>query len=278
MTQLNAVSETALLTLKARIIESEKKSPIIKDAKGKEILDKIQTLIPAETHQRVLNRKYSPTLTSYITLRARKYDEYTLAFLKESNGLIVSLGCGFDTRYWRISDPSMKYVEVDLPEVILLKKDLLGADPEYKMIGCSVLDPQWIEDIASIQTENILFLAEGLFMYLPEPEVVQLFERLALSFKNSQIAFETVNRKYTRGFRKKMLELKMKRNTGTLAGSSYTYGIKKAGEIEKYADNIRVTEEWSYFEDPDIKPKSLQVLKHIKAFSRTQWTIKARID
>lgn len=278
MNDLNAVSETALLTLKARIMESEKDAPLIRDVKGRELLDKIQGLLPAETVQRVLNRTYSPTLTSYIALRARKYDALTMEFLNEHKGLVVSLGCGFDTRYWRISNPSMQYVEVDLPEVISLKKELVGADPGYQMIGCSVLDYRWIDELASIQKEHVLFLAEGLFMYLPEKEVLALFKRLASTFSHSQIVFEIVNQKYTHGFRKKMLELKMKRNSGTMAGSSYLYGLGKSAEIEEYAENIRVLEEWSYFEDPDLRPKSMQILKHFKAFSRTQWTIRASIE
>jgi len=278
MSRLNDVSETALLTLKSRIIEAEKESPLLDDPKGKEILDKIQKLIPEETKKRVLNRKFSPTLTSYISLRARKYDACTREFLEDSPGLVVSLGCGFDTRFWRISQQDLNYFEVDLPEVIEMKRELLGADPGYQMIGCSVLDFRWISEIASIQKENVLFLAEGLFMYLPEREVIALFKKLASTFHNSQLVFETVNRKYTRGFRKKMVERKMKQNSGTTAGSSFIYGIRKAEDIEQYADNLRVTEQWSYFEDPDMRPKSMQVLKHFKAFSRTQWTIRANIE
>jgi methyltransferase (TIGR00027 family) len=277
MSQLNAVSETALLTLKSRIIESEKKSPLLEDPKGKEILDKIQKLLPEETKQRVLDRKYSPALTSYIALRARKFDAYAREFLEERKGLVVSLGCGFDTRFWRISHPDLNYMEVDLPEVIGLKKELVGDDPGYRMIGCSVLDFRWIHEIASLQREQVLFLAEGLFMYLPEKEVIILFQKLASTFHNSELVFEAVHRKYTRGFRKKMLERKMKRNSGTTAGSSFTYGIRKAEDIEDYADNLKVQEEWSYFEDPDMKPRSMQMLRHFKVFTRTQWTVRADI-
>lgn len=277
MPQLHAVSETALLTLKSRIIESEKQTPLLSDPKGKEILSKLETLLPAEVVERVLKRKFSPTLTSYIALRARKYDAYTREFLKEKNGLVLSLGCGFDTRFWRIGDAELKYVEVDLPEVIALKKQLLGTDPGYHMIGCSVLDPCWISDVVSMQTENVLFLAEGLFMYLPENDIIAVIKKLASTFQNSQLVFETVHQKYTRGFRKKMVEFKLKRNSGTSAGSSYTYGIRKGKDIEKYAPNLRLTEEWSCFEDPDLRPRSMQVLKFFKAFTRTQWTVKARL-
>jgi methyltransferase (TIGR00027 family) len=277
MFQLSTVSETALLTLKSRIIESEKEHPLLIDPRGKEILDKLQERIPEETWERLLNRKFSPTLTRYIALRARKYDAYANEFLRERNGLVVSLGCGFDTRYWRIAPKDPNYMEVDLPEVIKLKQELVGADPGYQMIASSVLDHRWIFDTAAIQKNNVLFLAEGLFMYLPETEVKALIRKLATSFHNSQLVFETVHRKYTRGLRKKMVELKMKRNAGTAAGSAYTYGLRRAEDMEPYADNLKVSEEWSYFEEPDLKPKSMQYLKHVKAFSRTQWTIKANI-
>ncbi len=83
MENLNAVSETALLTLKARVIEAEKQSPVIHDAKGREILDKISSHVSTETQRRVLNRKLPSTLTSYLALRARKYDSYTKTFIKK---------------------------------------------------------------------------------------------------------------------------------------------------------------------------------------------------
>ncbi len=278
MSTLNSVSETALLTLKARIVESEMKSPVISDPKGRQIFDQLGKFIPAETMERVTNRKLRPTLSSYLALRARKYDAYTSTFAENKKGLVVSLGCGFDTRYWRVPIRPLNYIEVDLPEVISLKKKTLAEDPEYQMIGCSVLDDHWIEQIASIQKENILFLAEGLFMYLPEEQVIQLFKQMAGTFKNSEIVFESVSKKFTRGWRKKIVESKMKKNSGTEAGSSFIYGLINGKEIESYAPNITVTEEWSIFEDPDIRPRFMRVFRHSKALSRAQWTIKASIE
>jgi len=56
------VSETALITLKSRVVKSEKENPVINDEIGSEYLEKIRLLLPDE--------------------------------------LVVSLGCGFDTRSW----------------------------------------------------------------------------------------------------------------------------------------------------------------------------------
>jgi O-methyltransferase involved in polyketide biosynthesis len=272
MDTLNTVSETALITLKSRVQEAEKDEPVIRDEVAQECLTKIRPLLPIETQNRVLNRNLPATLTGHIALRARKYDAYTKAFLAENQaGLVVSLGSGFDTRYWRVSDKAWNYIEVDLPEVIAAKNKVLGDRLTYRTIGCSV------EEVRSIQSENILFLAEGLLMYLPPAEVEGLFNKLAETFSKSEIVFEVVNKKYTTGLGKKSVEARMKRNLGSEAGASYEFGVREASEVETYGPGIEVVEEWSYFEDEDIRPKFLRLFRHFKFMTRTQWTIKATI-
>lgn len=278
MSILSVVSETAITTLKSRAIESQKDTPVIHDNVSSECLEKIGLLLPIEAQKRLLDRKLPSTLTRHIALRARKYDLYTKEFIaKYPDGLVVSLGCGFDTRYWRVSDSAWKYVEIDLPNVIEAKREILKDRMKYLAIGCSVLEDKWINEILAIQNKNVLFLAEGLFMYLPQQEVESLFKKLSESFSKSSIVFETVNKKYTKGLWKKMVESKMKRSAGTKAGSSYEFGVNNAKEIESFGENINLVEEWSYFEDVDIEPKILWYFRNLRFLTRTQWTIKATI-
>ncbi len=275
---LNAVSETALITLKSRVQEAEKDEPVIKDEVARECLASLRPLLPVKTQNKLLNRSLPSSLTRHIALRARKYDAYARAFIADNPaGLVVSLGCGFDTRYWRVSDQAWNYIEVDLPEVIEAKKNVLGDRLTYRLIGCSVLEEDWFEEVRSLQDENILFLAEGLLMYLPPADVVGLFNKLSGSFSKSEIVFEVVHKRYTQGFWKKSVELKMKRNLGSEAGASYQFGVREATEVEAYGPAIKVVEEWSYFEDEDIRPKLLRLFRPFKFMTRTQWTIKATI-
>jgi methyltransferase (TIGR00027 family) len=277
MNILSDVSETAIITLRARTIESQENNPIICDDMSSICLQEIALLLPGEARRRLLGRKFPSTLSRHIALRARKYDSYTREFLaRHPDGLVVSLGCGFDTRYWRISDQAWKYVELDLPNVIDAKREILKGRIEYLTLGCSVLEEEWIRDILAIQNQHVLFLAEGLFMYLPQKEIEGLFRKLSESFSESWIVFETINKKYTRGVWKKMVESKMK-GAGTTAGSAYQFGVNNAKEIESFGKNIKLVEEWSYFEDVDIKPKILWYFRNIRLFTRTQWTIKATI-
>jgi len=271
---LSIVSETALFTLRSRIIESRKANPVITDPVGMELLERIENQAHEGSVKSALQRKLPVSLTNPLAIRARKYDSFAKEFIKSHpEGLIVNLGAGFDTRYWRLNNEGIKYFEVDLPEVIEAKKALIGDLIKYKMLSVSVLEEDWIKHISSLQTSNILFMAEGLFMYLPEKEVIRTFTRMSETFSNSKIIFETVNKKYTRGFWKKMVEQKMKKRMGSTAGSSYNYGVKNAKEIESYHQDIKVTEEWSYFDDEDIRPSFLKLFRNIRFMSRTQWTI-----
>ncbi|MFC1724912.1 class I SAM-dependent methyltransferase [candidate division KSB1 bacterium] len=275
---LNDVSETALITLKARVIEAKKENPLLRDDTGVNLLNRIESILPIETRKRIIDRKLPSTLTRHIALRARKYDSYARNFIKENtDGLVVSLGCGFDTRYWRVSEKPWKYIEIDLPGVIAAKNEILKDNVNYSMVGCSVLEEKWIKEISAIQNENVLFLAEGLFMYLPQNAVEGIFKKISETFSKSSIVFEVVNKKYTKGIWKKVVEARMKRALGSEAGSYYEFGVYDAKEIESYGKSIRVFEEWSYFEDKDIRPKFLRLLRNIKFMSRTQWTIKAII-
>ncbi|HNT74761.1 MAG TPA: class I SAM-dependent methyltransferase [Anaerolineae bacterium] len=277
MQSLSDVSETALLTLRGRVIETQAPNPVIHDAMGLELLRRLEAQLPPEARSQVLKRKLPLTLTRYAALRARKYDEYTRRFVADNpQGLVVNLGCGFDTRYWRVSETPWRYVELDLPNVIAAKQRLLP-DAPYPMIGGSVLEESWIETIRAMQSEAVLFLAEGLFMYLPPDAVRQTFGRMAAGFSQSQIVFEVVDKRYTAGVWKKMVEGKMQRRLGSPAGSSYQFGLRDAQELESYAPNLTVMEEWSYMEDPDIKPRIFALLRHVKLLARTQWTIQARI-
>jgi len=92
----------------------------------------------------------------------------------------------------------------------------------------------------------------------------------------SNAVFEVVNEKYTKGLWKRIVASKMS-TLGTQAGYSYDFGVRDAKDVEAFGNNIKIVEEWSYFEDEDIKPKFFRLFWKFKPMSRTQWTIKATI-
>ena len=193
---------------------------------------------------------------------------------KNPTSTVINLGCGFDTRYWRIDHKKSTYIDLDLPEIIALKKDILKDYLSYEMIPGSVLDSVWIDRVTSHGNRNFLLVAEGLFMYLPKVDVVNLFKTVSERFFDSKIVLEVVTEKYTRGIWKRIIILKMRRELGYDSGPFYNFGIKDASELESYGRGIKVIDEWSYVEDPDVHPR---ILKYM-GISRTQWTITATIN
>jgi methyltransferase (TIGR00027 family) len=174
--RLTDVSKTAIVTLRCHVLESQKNKPLINDPMAKYCLDNLVSFASEDEKALLFNRKLSSILTSHIALRARKYDSIINDFIsKNSSSTVVNLGCGFDTRYWRIENKLCEYIELDLPEIVEMKKAVLKDQLGYELIACSVLDTSWIDRVTSQGNRNFLLIAEGLFMYLPKVDVINLF-------------------------------------------------------------------------------------------------------
>lgn len=274
--KLTDVSNTSIATsLRSHVIESKKENPIINDPMAEYCLDKLYSMASEEERALLFDRKLPLALTNPQALRARKYDQITNDFISKNPGCtVVSLGCGFDTRYWRINNKNCEYIELDLPELIEIKKDILKEHLCYELISCSVLDTSWIDTVTKRGNKNILLLAEGLFMYLPKNEVIELLKTISERFNNSQIALEVTNEKYTHGLWKMLIRRKIKSQLGYDAGSLFTYGVRNAQEIESYGNGIKVVEEWIYTEAEEVRPK---ISKYLVP-KRSQWTVTATIN
>lgn len=271
--KLTDVSNTSIATsLRSLVIESEKKDPIINDPMAKYCLDKLYSLASEKERVLLFDRKLPLALTNPQALRARKYDEIANDFISKNPGCtVVNLGCGFDTRYWRLKNKNCEYIELDLIEI---KKEILKEHLIYKQISCSVLDTSWIDTVIKKGNNNILLLAEGLFMYLPKNDVIKLIKVISERFNNSQIALEVTNEKYTRSLWKKIIRRKINSQLGFDAGYLFKFGVRNGQEIESYGDGIKVVEEWIYTEAEEVRPK---IAKYLVP-KRSQWTVTATLN
>lgn len=149
---------------------------------------------------------------------------------------VINLGCGFDTRFWRIDHAHCAYIEVDLAEVIELKRRILKDHLAYELIGCSVLDTSWIDRVTSKGNRNFLLIAEGLFMYLPAKEMASLLHVIAQRFTHSQLVLDTIPEKYTKGFWKWLVDLRVR--AAWDLDVSFLSGTKNPGDLESYGFKV----------------------------------------
>lgn len=118
-----------------------------------------------------------------VVLRARWFDDRCRRFFAASpDGLGIALGAGFDTRFRRLGDGAGRWVDLDLAQVIALKRRFVKPTRRYRMLACDVTDAAWMDRVGWRPGMPVLLTAEGLLMYLEPPDVRRLFRAIAARF------------------------------------------------------------------------------------------------
>jgi len=273
--KLSNVGETALLTLYARAIESRSESPILKDERAEDIMVQLDPILQSRRTKmaaQLIQRTIDPKLVVHIALRSEKYDRYAKAFLEKHPGrTVVNLGCGLDTRFFRIDDGELTCVDVDLPEMIELKQHLLPESSRYQMLAASVLEPQWMDRVAEAPGPYC-FLLEGVLMYLPEEAVKRLVLKMRDRFPGSEMVCELTHRQWVEGFWGKMTALKMQKRTKIGQEARFLFGVSQPDEIESWGDGIKFLEQWFYMDENHPRIGWMRVFRNWGIFRTAQYT------
>lgn len=180
---LSGMPLTSLVTLYSRAKISKEHGSLFNDAKAVELVEQIDFYFS-------LLEKSGADFTFFANAaRAMQLDNKVKAYIKEhSRASVVNLGAGFETEFFRVDNGTIHWYDLDLPELIEVRKQLLPETDRLTCIAKSFLDPSWCQEI---NTENSVFIiAGGLFRYFGEEEVRQLFSLLADRFPGCEIVFE----------------------------------------------------------------------------------------
>ena len=275
------VATTSLLTLYARAMESQSSDPILIDEKAVEITQRLNPLLkgsPDRLLRSLASGKVSKPLSVHLSLRGRKYDAYTRAFLDDfPQGSVVNIGCGMDTRFYRVDNKQALFFDLDLPEVIRFKRNYVDEGPRYRLIASSVFDYAWMEQVLEAGNSPVIFLAEGVFMYLEPARVQALFVDLANRFPGSEMVCEVVNSRWLTKTMEPLIRSKMQRQLGMGEDATFKFGIRDGHEPESWSKGIHFLDEWSYFDSKHPKLGLLGVMGRIELFRKTQWTVHYRL-
>lgn len=180
--QLGAVQETLFIPLAARARQSSRKRPVLRDPKAAELVRSIA----------YDSTKYGRGAGGAITvLRTAIFDSWVRAFLaRHPAGTVVEIGTGLNTRFERVDNGQVHWIDLDLPDTIELRGKFFADTDRRRMVAGSVLDEQWL-DIAAQFPGPYFFVAEGVLVYLSEDQVTTALAGIAARFEEAMIALDT---------------------------------------------------------------------------------------
>lgn len=233
---LENVQETLLLPLWGRSVENRKKNPLLVDPKAEEII----TMLDFDFLK--FEKRVHPLSRAAWIARSRYFDEKIREHLRQfPDASIIHIGCGLDTTFDRMDNRRATWYEIDLPEVIELRKTFLAEQENRIFIGESALSDSWY---GGISKRNHLFLfMGGVIYYFDEDEVKRLIGKIRDAFSPVTMAFDYSSVRGVGITNRKLLN-----KGGMNSEVRAKWGINDIREIETWQPGIKVIETMSMFE------------------------------
>ncbi len=258
LSKLGNVPETMLATVYIRAIETARPDALLKDATAAGILREYE---PAFERIKRIYMDEEDRVT--IVLRNRQIDDTVRIFLSgRPRPVVVYLDCGLDARFERVDDGRVEWFDLDVPEVIELRRQLIGGDrPRYRLLAGSAFEQSWFGAVGPAEGRDFLFVAEGLFQYFHGQEVKALVVALRECFPGSEVVTDAFSWLVVRGNNLRMWLARMP--------ARYYWGLGKGSEIEGWAKGIRLIDQWFPFDRPEPRLAKLAWIRNVPLLARS---------
>jgi len=177
--ELAGAPETALWTLWLRSLAASGPEPLLRDPLAIELVKQF-------------DYPFEERLGKRFRLLSQIHAMRVLTFDREVGGHanVVALGEGLETQFWRLDDGRLRWLTVDLPEMVRLRERFLPRHERLRTFAGSALDPAWMDEVDP--AEDVLISAQGLLMYLQPQEVHDLLTRCARRFRGATMVFDAL--------------------------------------------------------------------------------------
>lgn len=176
---LRNISDTALWVAVFRARESERPDALFRDPYARRLAGERGEQIARGMQQGV---RYEWPYTG----RTVRFDQIVTEQISQGADTVLNLAAGLDTRPYRMELPaSLRWVEVDLPEMIDYKEQVLRAEKPRCLLERVRLDlsdapaRRALFQRVGANARKVLVLSEGLLVYLSRDEVTALAKDLA---------------------------------------------------------------------------------------------------
>ncbi len=246
---LHGVARTAIISLLARHLATTRPDPLVTDPAATALCERLGLSLVRQdwTFQAV---------EAVTAIRTVLLDEATAGFAHHHRGAtIVTLGAGLCTRHRRLPTLPVNWLDIDLPEVAALCTTLLPPGGNRTIVAQPLSTAGWRESIDA--SRGVLFILEGLTMYLAESEVRELVTDLATRFPGSELLIETV------GPRPRQHPSRYRYLADTARPQvQFTWGVRDHQQIARWHPALRLVDIWHLMDHhPQAWPTPLRIMR-----------------
>ena len=199
----NTVQETLVIPLFGRMVCSERFPELFSDSSAKRICDSLDYDF-AEKRKKM---ESVAGLFGVLEVAQRQFDlrcEVEAYLNVHPRAAVVNLGCGLDDTFSKVDNGQCRGYNIDLPDVIRVRNDLLPAGERETNLACDLNDPAWMDKIDA--ADGAVFFAAGVFYYFRTADVKKLFQTMAARFPGAVLAFDSCNERGAKLMRKTWLK------------------------------------------------------------------------
>ncbi len=188
----NTIQETLIIPLFGRLICSERYPELFSDPAA----ERICGMLDYDFSEKRKLMESPAGLFGALEVAQRQYDlmwevrEYLKA---HPYAAAVNLGCGLDDTFRKVDNGRCRGYNIDMPDVIAVRDELLPAGEREENIGCDLNDESWMDRIDA--SDGAVFFAAGVFYYFRTEAVKTLFRKLAKRFPGAVLVFDACNRR-----------------------------------------------------------------------------------
>ena len=253
----NTVQETLVIPLYARKKCTELFPTLYQDETAARLIEHIDYDFSAnEAKARSLMQRFG-----FLEVAARQNDLAweVRGYLREHpRAAVVNLGCGLDSTGRACDNGACFIYNLDFPDVIEAREQLLPAGERERNIACDLNDTSWFSEIDD--SDGAIFFASGVFYYFLAEQVRALACSMAERFSGGRLVFDAANRTAVKMITKTWLKEAKIKDVG-----AYFAVSDAATELGGWSERIDVSSRGYMLGYSDLKDPSVSGLFRLLA-------------
>ena len=153
----------------------------------------------------------------------------------------MNIASGMDTRYNRLDNGIIKWYNVDLENSARFRLNYIKDSNRVKTLAYSAMDPSWVSEIDA--TDDVLFIIEGLSMYLTEEDNKRILDIIDENFKSCTVFTEIMPPVSVKNVKEKSVEE---------MDAKFIWGVQEGHELLKLNSNFKWIRDVNLFDGMNV--------------------------